>query len=1273
VPARPSASQAGGGSSSGGGYPNDSDIKAEAAKANASGVEYLRRGMYEEAVGQFKVALRFEPDSVQILNNIGLAYAKLKDFNAAYEWYDKAYRQDTSDIETVFSLAWVERKRQRFLHARELFVKVLQVQPDHVKALYLLGDILKSSQDHEGAILYFERLVRLDRKNVDGQVCLAQCYENTRQYSRSAELYNNVLYQDPSRIDVAFYLGRVHYQLKQYQKALTAFDRVPDTDPRGFEARTYSAKSCKELEEVNRSIGYAERAAALRPHPDVMHFLGERYAQQGNDQRALGWFTRAVDADGTHKASILEAGTLQYKMGQNLEAEASFSKLLETDRNNVVALQHLALIKYKLKKMDSCKQFCDAVLRQDPLNEEVLWVLAEVNKEKREERWFLTLRYPPEVTVADVCRTIAKQYMEKKQATEGAEWMQKAKEYMPAEASRPKAAPLAAGATGIATTAVPAPAPAPAKVPQSATSHSPPRQVPSAANPQDSTSRAAERTRLDMTSETNLEAARAKYEAALKVNPSNLEALEGAAYCHRKLNDLDTAVQLYQQCLRVSPNAEGPLYYLGDILYRQHRHGECQHYLARLAELSSSHDFKTGALYLLAKSHVSLEEYGPAEKYATTGLGLKPHHPHFLFILALVKNRVGDYDASIALLNQALEHCDSPDDTRAEGSDQLKHEIYDWLAQAYERKQDYKSAMAQADLALQGDPSHVSALITKGQVHIQMRQIDKAETAFRRALAVEKNHALAMVRLGYCKLLSSMHQEAKEFFHRALQQRCGTVALPMSVKGTARVYLALTLMGQQDVDSSLAQLAEARKSHKNFKEVCSGAKETIVKGDCEGLVNRLRGIRDLDINTAQAWQLVHLMAKELELELQNKSSGDSSASKASTGSSAPPPASASGLTGMGARLASKEVVAAKPLAPTNGSTDHQARRWNAPPEAENNRRAWNAPSEAESRRQWTTPSESENRRQWVTPAQKDDRLAPPPSVSRVPSLNQGEKFQQPLKLESHELIDISEIKQGECLGTGGFGAVYKGIFKGQEVALKKLFCEDGVNISHFQLEELEKEVAALKALRHPRLVAFIGASLSPPNLCIVTEFMSGGSLHHLLHKAKTALQISQQARIALQVAEGVAFLHSLTPPVVHRDLKSLNIVLDAEYNAKICDFGLTQSMEKTHISLKDGGQGGSPRYMAPECYDTKAKITEKVDVWAEGCILIEIFGGPLPYDDCQNIQQIVAKLLIDKEHPYIPHSLVEGVRPIVEDCFHFDLDKRTSAKDVYQRLRALRF
>mmetsp|Transcript_71132 Transcript_71132/g.180077 ORF Transcript_71132/g.180077 Transcript_71132/m.180077 type:complete len:387 (+) Transcript_71132:551-1711(+) len=328
------------------------------------------------------------------------------------------------------------------------------------------------------------------------------------------------------------------------------------------------------------------------------------------------------------------------------------------------------------------------------------------------------------------------------------------------------------------------------------------------------------------------------------------------------------------------------------------------------------------------------------------------------------------------------------------------------------------------------------------------------------------------------------------------------------------------------------------------------------------------------------------------------------------------------------------------------------------------------------RRQWAKPVEvaqvasgsaaAPERRQWAK-ASAPVEVAHPGTSSSSSASNVGA-----LRLDRHEQIDFTELVQKECLGTGGFGAVYRGFFREKEVAIKKLFCEDGGNISPLQLEELEKEVAALRSLSHPRLVSFIAACLQPPNLCIVTEFMPGGSLHHLLHKSKIPLTLGQQAKMALQVCEGVAFLHSLTPPVVHRDLKSLNVVLDHAYNAKICDFGLTQSMDKTHISLKEGGNGGSPRYMAPECYDCKGKITEKVDVWAMGCILVEVFGGPLPYDDCNNIQQIVVKILMEKQVPHIPHHLPRGVRPVVQDCFHFDIKQRSTAQDIYSRMRQLR-
>merc|ERR1712151_645695 len=130
--------------------------------------------------------------------------------------------------------------------------------------------------------------------------------------------------------------------------------------------------------------------------------------------------------------------------------------------------------------------------------------------------------------------------------------------------------------------------------------------------------------------------------------------------------------------------------------------------------------------------------------------------------------------------------------------------------------------------------------------------------------------------------------------------------------------------------------------------------------------------------------------------------------------------------------------------------------------------------------------------------------------------------------------------------------------------------------------------------------------------------------------------------MCLQLADGVMYLHLQTPIVVHRDLKSLNVVLDLSLNVKICDFGLTESMDRTHITKKNNG--GSPRYMAPELFDSKSKITEKVDIWSMGCIFTEINGGPLPYEGINTLADLTREMLVNKRIPVIPQTIVEPLQ-----------------------------
>ncbi|EER00849.1 RAC-beta serine/threonine-protein kinase-B, putative [Perkinsus marinus ATCC 50983] len=119
-------------------------------------------------------------------------------------------------------------------------------------------------------------------------------------------------------------------------------------------------------------------------------------------------------------------------------------------------------------------------------------------------------------------------------------------------------------------------------------------------------------------------------------------------------------------------------------------------------------------------------------------------------------------------------------------------------------------------------------------------------------------------------------------------------------------------------------------------------------------------------------------------------------------------------------------------------------------------------------------------------------------------------------------------------------------------------------------------------------VKFLGACLELPHLCLVTEYMPGGNLHQLLHVRKVRLSREQRLKMTVQLTGAVAYLHAQKPVIVHRDLKTMNVVLDRDMNTKLCDFGLTEPMEFSHITRKSNG--GSPRYMAPELFDERLKV-----------------------------------------------------------------------------------
>ncbi|KAJ4916839.1 putative LRR receptor-like serine/threonine-protein kinase [Raphanus sativus] len=199
----------------------------------------------------------------------------------------------------------------------------------------------------------------------------------------------------------------------------------------------------------------------------------------------------------------------------------------------------------------------------------------------------------------------------------------------------------------------------------------------------------------------------------------------------------------------------------------------------------------------------------------------------------------------------------------------------------------------------------------------------------------------------------------------------------------------------------------------------------------------------------------------------------------------------------------------------------------------------------------------------------------------------------------------NNFDQANKLGEGGFGAVFKGeLWDGTIIAVKQLSSK-----SHQGNREFVNEIGMISGLNHPNLVKLYGCCVEKNQLLLVYEYMENNSLALALHE-KRSLKLDWVARrkICVGIAKGLEFLHEgSTIRMVHRDIKTSNVLLDADLNAKISDFGLARlhEEERSHISTKVAGTMG---YMAPE-YVLWGQLTEKVDVYSFGVVAMEIVSG----------------------------------------------------------------
>jgi len=268
------------------------------------------------------------------------------------------------------------------------------------------------------------------------------------------------------------------------------------------------------------------------------------------------------------------------------------------------------------------------------------------------------------------------------------------------------------------------------------------------------------------------------------------------------------------------------------------------------------------------------------------------------------------------------------------------------------------------------------------------------------------------------------------------------------------------------------------------------------------------------------------------------------------------------------------------------------------------------------------------------------------------------QFDEEIKME-----DLSFYKDSD-IGTGTFGDVKKCLWRKTLVAvkfLKKVMENEKENIQSF-IEELN----LLKKLRHPNILLYLGANITGPNFFLVTEFCDLGNLFDFLHNnPRSELAEADRIRIALEIAKGVNYLHSFDPPILHRDLKSLNILLDKNMTVKIADFGWAR-LRDIHMTK----QRGTFQWMAPEVIK-KNSYTEKADIFSYGIILWELWVQEPPYKNIDRFEVAKSVATIKNYRPPLVDVIPESIKALISACWDYNPDNRPTFEMIIDFIERL--
>lgn len=276
-------------------------------------------------------------------------------------------------------------------------------------------------------------------------------------------------------------------------------------------------------------------------------------------------------------------------------------------------------------------------------------------------------------------------------------------------------------------------------------------------------------------------------------------------------------------------------------------------------------------------------------------------------------------------------------------------------------------------------------------------------------------------------------------------------------------------------------------------------------------------------------------------------------------------------------------------------------------------------------------------------------------------LNNSDELERIKSEFSKYIIDANSLKKTKLIGKGGYAEVWlvtdeEGNSKG---ALKQLYSEC---ITEKDIVNFTREVQTLAASNHPFFVKFLGFSPQFP-LSILTEYIPNGSLFKLMRSESKSkiLTGSKKTVIAMGVANAMHFLH--LQGIIHRDLKSMNVLLDSKYYPRICDFGIARIYRETPQIMTVNI--GTPHWMAPEALNGE-KYGFPFDVYSYGMLLYELLTEKIPWENVN--QEVVMRLvMIEGKRPQIPQKTPQQLKDLIEKCWAQNPDERPTFEYIYEQ------